>query len=179
LKRLLIAVLVTACATSSNTSKPAPVPQWDAVPPGAVEAFCQRLQMDTVASGAPLTIVRTTQPIATQQALVALGGMTGGRATSGVAEEALQAGQRSIPISVPQTSASGCVWNPADRLDPRIHSDRMVVELSAPLPNPFVRNAAGFFARVSLGGQNAAWYWVGLVPRGGGWGVGPIIPLGV
>jgi hypothetical protein len=175
---IFVIVLLTACATKPKPQLPH-APEWDAIPAGVLGALCQRLQMDTVASGAPLTIIRTTQPLATERSLMALGEAAGTRPNKTRLAEALPAGQRSLPLNIPAMTSGACIWNAADSVNPRMQSDRMVVELSAPLPNPFVRNAAGMFARVSLGGENPAWYWIGLVPRGTGWTMGPIIVLGV
>jgi hypothetical protein len=53
----------------------------------------------------------------------------------------------------------------------------MIVELSSPLHNPFEWRNVGIFARVSLGGHHASWYWISIAPYGNGWAVARITPL--
>lgn len=166
MKRLLVILLLTACATTPS-SQPA-APEWDVVPAGLVEAFCSRLRMDAIATGGGLAIVRTTQPIASAQAYSGLGRSVGNKART-----APQPG-RTMPIDL---GAGSCGWTPIDSMNAQRDRDVMVVELSSPVPNPFVPGAAGIFARVSLGGEHASWYWIGLVPRGGGWTVGSITTI--
>ena len=135
------------------------------VPAGIVEAFCSRLRMDAIATGSGLAIVRTTQPIATGQAYAGLGRSVGSKAVTAPEPS------RSIPIDL---GSGSCGWIPIDSMNAQRDRDVMVVELSSPVSNPFVRGAAGVFARVSLGGEHPAWYWIGLVPSGSGWTIGSI-----
>jgi hypothetical protein len=51
-----------------------------------------------------------------------------------------------------------------------------VVELSAPFANPFGKEA-GIVARVSLGGQHPAYYYIPLASRGDHWVVGYVSVL--
>ncbi|HEX2060509.1 MAG TPA: hypothetical protein VHK90_07190, partial [Thermoanaerobaculia bacterium] len=76
---------------------------------------------------------------------------------------------RAIPIA---TTPGSCAWQPIDVRDLQRNEDMMVVELSAPIPNPFRSGEAGLFARASLAGQHNSWYWIPLVPRGERWSAG-------
>lgn len=155
--------LLTACSSSAPKT-PLVAPQWDVVPPGVAEGLCRRLQMDALATG-PVTIVRVTQPLATPDAFVALAGsvMHRGRATKPTIAN------RAIPIT---TTPSSCAWQPIDVFEIDRNSDTMVVELSAPVLNPFRAGEAGVFARASLAGQHQSWYWIPLSQRGERWSAG-------
>ena len=140
------------------------MPEWDSVPAAITGALCTRLQLDGIGTiGADVKIVRVTQPIATPQALARLGEP---RRNATVVHRAL-----------PIMTAGACAWKPIDALDPSRQFDAMVVELSSPVPNPAAKVAAGMVARASLGGSHPSWYWIELIPHGGGWSVGRVLPL--
>lgn len=168
-------LLLTSCA--STPPKPVATPAWDSVPGTVLDALCQRLLDDGVgSSGAPVGVVRTTQPIATPQAVAALGAMTtrGGKASGERVAEALRAGQRTIPV---QLGGPACSWRAVKALDATRHADAMIVEISAPIVNPFGRGEPGLIVRVSLGGTHPAWYWIPLAQYRGGWAIGRVLPL--
>lgn len=173
MKKLVLIVFLTACATP----QPKPqltAPDWASIPPGILDAFCARLQMDAIATGSPLALVSTTRPLANPQSFEALARLSRGRVKTGRVPMSAEELNRSLPIV---SEGSTCGWSAfaASQLD--AHRDEMIVELSAPAINPFEPKTGGMFARVTVGGQGAAWYWITLVPRGGGWVVGPVFPL--
>jgi hypothetical protein len=176
LKRLLISIvlLLTACASSApQPNTPPPLPEWEMMPGGIVESLCRRLRQDALGENSALVLVRTTQPIANAQSLTALAAASAKRKSGERNMNALRA-QRSIPI---ETVAGSCAWQAVDAVDPLRHGDTMIVELSSPLQNPFEWRNVGIFARVSLGGSHASWYWISIAPYGGGWAVAQITPL--
>ena len=162
------------CATQPQ---PLVAPEWNVVPQGVVDTFCLRLKTEGAAEGQPVAIVSTTQPIASMQAIAALAGPTQKRPKLDEVATALQASQRSIPITL--ASGGPCEWIAIDAASAYRRHDQIVVELSAPIPNPLRRGSAGLFVRVSLAGEHGQWYWITLLPRGGGWVVGFIEALGV
>jgi hypothetical protein len=168
---LLLSAFCVSCA-----SKPAPPvsPEWSAIPQGVIETFCLRLKAEGVAQGQPVVIVRTTQPFATMNAIASLAGPTPKRASTDTATAALIASQRAIPLTL---GSSGCTWIAIDSAKAYRAADQMIVEMSAPAPNPFRRNEAGLFVRMSLAGEHGQWYWMSLLPREGGWVVGNIEAL--
>jgi hypothetical protein len=89
--------------------------------------------------------------------------------------EALNAALKPLPLKI--TQGGTCSWQPIDRVDPARHHERLTLELSAPFINPFVRGESGLFARMSVGGQGAQWYWIPVAERGGQWMVGRVMPL--
>ena len=164
----LTLLLLAACSTP-----PAPLaaPEWDLVPAGVLDSLCSRLQEDAISA---IAVVKTTQPIATAEALAALGASSRARTTGDRASAALAPAQKSIPVDL---ATRACSVTPLDRLDSRRHADLMVVELSAPIANPYSANEAGIFVRVSLGGTHPTWYWLPLGRHGDMWMVGRALPL--
>jgi hypothetical protein len=161
---LVAVVFLTACTTSS-TPPPPRVPAWDTIPPHVVQALCARLRMDAIATGTT-TLVRVTQPLVTAESLAAVAQVTP-KPTRHAQQGPIV--NRAIPVDA--DSHGSCSWRLIDAGDPHLPDD-MVVELSAPLANPFARREAGVFARVSLGTEHESWYWISLVPGPGGqWGV--------
>jgi hypothetical protein len=140
-----------------------------------LDALCGRLRMDAIISNAPLTVVGTTRPLASQQSMSALAMTVRGRVKSGRINQSLAEANRSVPLSTEGTSCSFRAIA-AEQL-PR-HQDEMVLELSAPMVHPFSTREGGLFARVTVGGEGAAWYWVSLVPYGDQWAVRGVSVLG-
>jgi hypothetical protein len=141
------------------------MPEWDRVPAGVAESLCRRLQMDAIATTGSVAIVGDTQPLATAESVAALASVS--RRRGDAAKLAIT--NRTIPVSL---TRSPCDWNVVKVERVRTSHDEMIVELSAPIANPYTRNEAGVFARVSLSGEHASWYWVPLVPTGNTWAAG-------
>lgn len=171
---LAIVLLLTACATANQQQPPVVAPKWDAVPATILDAFCARLQMDAIATGAPLTIVQTTAPLATQQSMNALLITMPARVKVGNVAGSAADANRSMPIV---TEGSACGWRAIPASEKKNHADELLVELSAPALHPFSPRRAGLFARVTLGGENPAWYWINLVPYGDRWRVSSVSVL--
>jgi hypothetical protein len=102
-------------------------------------------------------------------ALVARGRVKADRAAMSVAEL-----NRVLPIT---TEGATCRWRPIKVAQADALQDEMIVELSAPSINPFAPKTGGLFARVTVGGQGASWYWITLFPSNGRWVVGPVYVL--
>jgi hypothetical protein len=170
---VLTLVLLTACASAPPPAGPL-APEWEMIPAGIPEALCMRLKMDAIATGR-LAVVNVTQPLATPQSVGALGDLGPQRPRKdGAAQQALI--NRALPVDL---TPGACSWIPVDIRDVARHRDEMLLELSAPLPNPWVPREAGMFARVSLGGEHQNWYWLPLYPAGTGWTAGMAVPLGL
>jgi hypothetical protein len=146
-------------------------PDWEAIPSGVIDVVCTRMRDDGVTD---VAVVKTTQRIATPEALGTLGAAYGQHTTNERATAALATGQRSLPV---EAKSRVCAVTPIERMDGQRYADAMILELSPPIANPFARNEAGLFARVSLGGQHPTWYWVPLGHSGGMWAVGQALPL--
>lgn len=169
MRRLLaVALAVALYMAVSCTSAPVPdvlAPDWSVIPPGLTETLCMRLRMDAIATG-NVTIVKTTQPLATPHTVAALANIAKRRRKTRAMADSGNAAivNRVIPVSLP-TGTGSCSWTPIEVRDMARHSDEMIVEVSSPLPNPYEAGEAGVFARVSLAGENASWYWVPLIPQ--------------
>jgi hypothetical protein len=178
LKRLLsicaLLLLFVSCASAPAEPQGALAPDWDVLPAGLTEALCMRLKMDAVATG-PVTVVKVTQPLATPHTVGALANISKRRRkTRAMSRDHSAIVNRAIPIALPTGT---CTWTPIEVRDIPKHGDEMILELSAPLPNPFEAGEAGVFARVSLAGENASWYWVPLVAQGESWATGMAVSL--
>ncbi|HEV3484836.1 MAG TPA: hypothetical protein VG106_05470 [Vicinamibacterales bacterium] len=167
----LVLLFTISCASSPP---PLVAPEWNAIPLGVVDALCLRLKAEGLASGARVTVVNTTQPIATARTIAALSGPAPRKVSGEQVTTALRGAQKTIPLTL---GGGACAWRAIDAAAIGKHVDEMVVEMSAPLANPFHPGAAGVFVRVSLGGEHASWYWVSLIPQQGGWSVGFIQAL--
>ncbi len=168
---LLFCLLPSAlCLLLSCASTPPPLvaPEWNAIPAGVIDTFCLRLRAEGLAEG-PVTIVNTTQRIATMRHLTALAGPRPSKVDPQRAAEALHGAQRTIPVMLTQ---SECRWVAVDAANAYRRHDQMIMELSAPMANPFEPGTAGIFVRVSVAGEHGSWYWISLIPRGGDWVVG-------
>ena len=161
----LCALLLATCVTPATPIVP---PDWTAIPLEVVDAFCARLQTDAIATGSPVTIVSTTRPLATARSMGILPLTVGAPAgtMSNNASESMALMNRTMPIT---TQGSACPWRviPAERYQQ--HFDEVIVELSAPALHPFSPREAGMFARVTVGGEAASWYWIHLVQTPDGW----------
>jgi len=163
LRRLLAVALFVAVSCTSAPVPAVMVPEWNVIPNTLTEALCMRLRMDAIATG-HVTIVKTTQPLATPHTVAALANIAKRRRKTRAMADSGNAAivNRVIPVSLPTGT---CSWTPIEVRDMPKHSDEMIVELSSPLPNPYEAGEAGVFARVSLAGENASWYWVPLIPQ--------------
>jgi hypothetical protein len=168
---LLVALLLASCATPP---KPQPLAAPDTVPPAVLDALCERLRIDAIASTAPLAIVNVTRPLATQASISALAMTARGRIKGNrIAQSAAEA-NRVLPV---EGTGTQCAYRPVAPAQLDRYRDEMMVELSAPAVNPFAQREGGLFARVTVGGEGAAWYWVSLVRYGDQWAVGRVSVL--
>lgn len=169
--RGLITIALLAMTLACATRPAAPLTAPDTVPPAVLEALCGRLRIDAIASTAPLAIVSETRPLATQQSMGALAITSRGRVNGNrIAASAVEA-NRVLPLAVQDGQ---CTWRPVAPAQLHRYRDEMLVELSAPAANPFAPREAGLFARVTVGGEGASWYWISLVPYGDRWAVGGV-----
>ncbi|HEX8155687.1 MAG TPA: hypothetical protein VF698_21315 [Thermoanaerobaculia bacterium] len=172
---VLVALLLpAACAPADKTPAPL-IPEWDAVPAMIVDNLCTRLRSERLALG-EIVILKTTQPLIRASAMAGLAERAAKRSSPAMLASQYAGYQQVIAVTVP---TSGCGWRAIDVSQASQVRDVMAVELSSPLPNPFARKQAGLFARVSLAGAHASWYWIPLRWNGAAWDLGPVMPLGV
>ena len=168
MRRLAAAVLLIAACKSAP-----PPPTFTSVPRGALDAMCIRLKDEGISS--EVRLVRNTQPLITPASIQALGEAAFARAAPNT--EALQAATAlSIPVEVRPDS---CARRLIDVIDPSHDSDAIVLEFSAPFPNPFARQQIGVIARVTVGGESPVWYWIPLTQQKDRWIAGRASTLSV
>ena len=144
------------------------------MPAAVLDAFCTAARAEGLASEGTIAVVRTSRPLVTASSIAALAEISfkAVRDTTAIAQQ-INESSSTVPVDVP---AANCAWQPVDA--GRVAHDMMVVELSTPFMNPFAKNEAGSFARLSVGGQGATWYWIRLVRRNDRWVAAGVAPLG-
>ena len=168
----LVALFAAACASAPNATPP----PWTEIPPHIAEAFCARLQGEGISTAGTLAIVNKTEPIATAGAMSALASVYYKPAGNGIGmADMVRSTTSALPVSV--AGATSCSWQPIDAVHATDHRDWVVVQFSSPFVNPYAPKESGMFARMSIGGQNAQWYWIPLASRGGVWAIGTIVPM--
>jgi hypothetical protein len=166
---VLLSLLLAGCATKPPTT----APDWTELPPSIAEALCAKMRSEAVSSEATISVLKTTQPLVTPASIHSLGTIYPAVGKAAIVADAVIAGQKRLPINLAGTS---CQWKPIDAVDTRSH-DEMILQVSAPFVNPYARTEAGLFARLTLGGHDAQWYWVPLAQRKGVWAIGFVLPL--
>jgi hypothetical protein len=160
----IAALLLGACATAK---KPAPPINWTEVPAAALDAICTNsIRGEGIGRQTPIFVVDHTQALITPPALGALRRAFFSKTGEGINEGAAQAERirsevQMVPVNLPTASAS-CTWRAMTRYDAAQDYDKMILQLSTPFRNPYAKDEYGLFARLSVGGQAAQWYWVPL-----------------
>jgi len=175
LKRVAAAAafaVFVACGSSS----PAPVvqpPAWTQLPGTILDTLCSTLQNEGI-SPENLVVVKTTQPLVNGASLRSVAHVYGKDANVASLANVINTATPPLPLAL---ADAHCKWGSIAQLDPVRNHDQMVVEFSAPLPNPFMRNEAGVMARMSIGGHDSQWYWIPLGNRKGNWAIGIVLPM--
>jgi hypothetical protein len=173
--------LVTLLATSCSLKPPPPatVPQWTAVPAVVVQAMCIKLHTEGM-SGA-VNVVSSTEPLITRESLIGLGEVAeqqDSKKDPSQVAASLAAGAPKLPVVI-EVPEGSCEFH-AVASAKEARDDEMLLQLSSPLVNPYERESAGLFARLSLGGENPQWYWVPLAKtKEGKWLAGTPLSIAV
>lgn len=164
-----------ACATAPPPPPPAPI-VFTEVPQSALNAMCLRLHDEGMERETAVDVISTSRPLITDRALAAIAASSFFRGH--VSQQAVDRAYAMNATALPVVMTNACSLHPIGANE-RLPNDTMVVEFSAPFPDPFSRGGNGVLARLSLGGEGATWYWIPLVNRGGTWAAGQAVPLGV
>jgi hypothetical protein len=177
LKRTLLSFALLA-ASCKSAPPPAVPPPWTELPPVISEAVCMRARSEAVGTEAPIAIVKTTQRIVNGQSIDALAHAYG-VSFGGPAQAADLIARRltELPVLLPMSGGGSCAFRPIDAHDQGRVTDVMLLQLSSPFVNPFTKRESGLFARLSVGGHDATWYWIPIAERKGLWLVGTVLPL--
>jgi len=175
---LLAATLLAGCRSTAST--PLEAPQWSELPAGVLDAFCGRAHSEGISKETPIVVIRTTQPIVNANALMAVRNAYFVQRPPAISPsetaEQLRTTLPAIPLAIP---TDDCDWKAAAKLNPALHGDVMVLQLSNVFLNPYVKNQAGVLARFSLGNSNPQWYWIPFAHdrKSGRWGMGAFMML--
>jgi hypothetical protein len=170
----LFALLLISCATAPPP--PPRLPQWNAMPAAVLDAFCANFRDEGISTSSTVNVVKTAQRLLiTTESMQTLaesefyhGKIDPARAATAAAAEA---------VEIPLTITHGCSWRPIEPETGARYPDTMTLKISPPIANPFSRNSAGLFARMSLGGEAPTWYWMPLIPHGDSWTAGRLTIL--
>ena len=162
--------LVAGCASKP----PINPPTWTEVPAVVTDAMCGRLRGEAISGDATIAIVQTTQPLVSQRSLQSLGAMYNRAGNPSAIMQSMASLSQPLPVRITEQ----CHWKPITTINPDAH-DEMVLQLSSPFVNPFAPQEAGVFARLSLAGRDAQWYWVPMAQRKGQgpWLIGMVLPM--
>lgn len=174
---IVLTLLSISCAL--KPPPPATVPQWTAVPAVVVQAMCIKFHTEGM-SGA-VKVVTSTEPLITRESLIGLGEVaeqSDSKNDPAQLASSIAAGAPKLPVIV-EVPADTCELLPvASAKD--VRGDEMLLQLSSPLVNPYEKQFAGLFARLSVGGENPQWYWVPLATsKTGKWLAGTPLSIAV
>jgi hypothetical protein len=180
--RRALAILLLALTSCASAPKPAPAPVaapepvWKTVPFSVLQSLCGVLRAEGV--GGQIDVVRTSEPLITRDSMLALAQAEFYRGKDDPSRYAssLTAASQTLPL---ETGSAGCDLRFVDGAS-AARGDVMLLQVSAPFFDPFARaHGPGLFARVTLSGEAAEWFWIPLAGRGGVWYAGGPLPLGV
>lgn len=168
-------LLFTTCA--SGATPPPALPPWTSVPPLVVQAVCSKLQNEGL--GGRINVVTTTEPIITRESLLGLAAAADQQSKTDPTQlaAAISAATSKLPVTTEVTPETCDLHAVASAHDSR--DDELLLQLSAPFVNPFVRRSTGILARLSLGGEAPQWYWIPLGTKNGVWLVSMPMSLAV
>lgn len=164
--RILVLGLLLG-ATSASAAAPPPLPPWTSIPPTVVQAVCSKLQSEGLSGR--INVVTTTEPIITRESLLGLAAAADQQSKNDPTQlaAAISAATSKLPVSVEVATETCDLHAIATAHDSR--DDELLLQLSAPFVNPFVRRSTGILARLSLGGEAPQWYWIPLGTKNGTW----------
>ena len=167
-------LLFTTCASAAT---PPALPPWTSVPPLVVQAVCTKLQSEGL--GGRINVVTTTEPIITRESLLGLAAAADQQSKTDPTQlaAAISATTSKLPVNVEVTPETCDLHGVASAHDSR--DDELLLQLSPPFVNPFVRRSTGILARLSLGGEAPQWYWIPLGSKNGAWLVSMPMSLAV
>lgn len=172
LRRFAPALLLAAAACAS--APPTVAPTLTSIPPRVAEAFCGRLLGEGISADTPIMVVRTTQPLVNGASIQSLGRVYGKAPDAATSADALH----TVPgIPVATAGSRTCAWREIDAIDAIKHAQMHTLEFSTPFVNPFTRGQSGLFARLSIAGRDAQWFWIPLAQRDDMLGVGDVMPM--
>ncbi|HYM60920.1 MAG TPA: hypothetical protein VEZ11_08505 [Thermoanaerobaculia bacterium] len=177
MRKIALPALLLLAACASSTPAPLKTPEWTDVPRTVLDAFCLRTVNEGISRETAIHVYKVTRPLVTGASIAALHDLYPDRRKPDMESLTLaqeQSARAPLPVVIP---AEGCKWRPIERYEgPRDH-DAELLELSAPIVNPFSRGEAGLFARLSIGNQAPSWYWIPLGNHNERWMVGRILPM--
>lgn len=181
---LVACVAVTAVGGFADSWQPS---EGTGVPDAVFSALCETFtRVEGFDDAVPTVVLPATKPLYQTFALRVL--HNAGKLTPDELQldenrdQELRRSFRAQPVPVPQPG-SACRWSSSNQAAAEYFGTRtLILELSNPVEDPFadgLEPRVGLFARHSIGGQAAAWYWIALEPSGVGWRVAGVFELDI
>jgi hypothetical protein len=162
---LLAAVaLCLSCRSAPPVVGREPV-TWSRIPSGVLDALCaSSIRNEGIGRQTIINVVPRSQALVSAASLVSLRRVYFVKPGKGLEKtpqmaESIAAGLPSIPVDLPAGGRS-CNWAILEHFDRTRDNEKMILQISAPFANPYSKTEWGSFARLSVGGEAAAWFWV-------------------
>ena len=175
--------LCLSCRSAPAIAEREPV-TWSRVPSSVLDALCaSSIRNEGIGRQTTINVVPRSQSLVTAASLVSLRRAYLVKPGKGL-ESTPQLAQSiageltSIPVEIP-TAGRSCNWATLERFDRARDNDKMILQVSAPFANPYAKSQWGAFARLTVGGEAAAWFWVPMMTRGGAIALGHVMALDV
>jgi hypothetical protein len=180
---LAMLALCLSCRTASKLAEREPY-TWTHIPSGVLDALCaSSIRNEGIGRQTTINVVPRSQSLVSAASLVSLRRLyfvplgKGLEKTPQLAQTIAE-GLTSVPVDVP-TSGRACTWAPLDHFDRGRDNDKMILQISTPFANPYSRSEWGSFARLTVGGEAPAWFWVPLKTKDGAIAIGHVSELNV
>jgi hypothetical protein len=157
---------------------------WTRIPAGVLDSLCATsIRNEGIGRQTTIHVVPRSQSLVSVASLVGLRRAYFVKPGKGLEQtpqiaQTIAAELTSIPVDIPQSGHS-CAWAALDHFDRSRDNDKMILQISTPFANPYSRTEWGAFARLTVGGEAAAWFWVPLKTKDGAIGIGHVMELDV
>jgi len=176
-------VLFLSCRSAPVIAEREPF-TWNRIPSGVLDAICAAsIRSEGLGTHSIIHVVPRSQSLVSTASLVGLRRvyfvkLGKGLATTPQLAASITSELTSIPLDIPAAGRS-CDWASLEHFDRARDRDKMILQVSAPFGNPYAKSEWGAFARLTVGGDAPAWFWVPLKTSGGLVAIGHAMPLDV
>jgi len=185
--RIFLTVAAVALSLSCRTA-PAVIERepftWSSIPSGVLDVLCaSSIRNEGIGRQTTINVVPRSQSLVSTASLVGLRRAYFVKPGKGLANtpqiaQSIAGGLTSIPIEVPAAGRS-CNWATLEHFDRARDNDKMILQISAPFANPYSKTEWGAFARLTVGGEAATWFWVPMRTKDGVVAIGHAMELDV
>jgi hypothetical protein len=182
---LLASLALSVSCRSTRPAVPAREPfTWTRIPSGVLDSLCATsIRNEGIGRQTTIHVVPRSQSLVSVASLIGLRRAYFVKPGKGLEQtpqmaQTITAELMSIPVDIPQTGHS-CAWAILDHFDRARDNDKMILQISTPFANPYSKTEWGAFARLTVGGEAASWFWVPMKTKDGAIGIGHVMELDV